>query len=385
MFRVPRSNRTIILNIVWFFLPLLILPVHTFGQGRQTVSGWQLTGYNFVDGTSSVERVLAGTSSRMDDVTKFRGGKNDMEIAKNRFDKKTGKLLAGVTYSVKWTDPPAVLMAGERIAIQYELRTITAASRQPDFQSVKFDQGASGLFLYNTRGENYFRKDFSSRIVSDKVVEKGTPGKKRRITVNLGGGFLAIYEYEWKEAIEPSANAGIDRDTKPGTDTRKITGWHFTDSTFTDGTATVERVLAGTSSRMDDVTKFRGGKNDMEIAKNRFDKKTGKLLAGVTYSVKWTDPPAVLMAGERIAIQYELRTITAASRQPDFQSVKFDQGASGLFLYNTRGENYFRKDFSSRIVSDKVVEKGTPGKKRSIRVDLGGGYHFIYNYEWKEY
>ncbi|MDZ7615199.1 MAG: hypothetical protein U5K51_17000 [Flavobacteriaceae bacterium] len=52
------------------------------------------------------ESVLMGTSSKMKDVVSFKGDKGNIEITRiTGNDLASGKLLAGVTYQVTWTDP----------------------------------------------------------------------------------------------------------------------------------------------------------------------------------------------------------------------------------------------------------------------------------------
>ena len=135
----------------------------------------------------------------MNDVSKYKGNKGSIEIAKNRWDKKTGALLAGVTYTVQWTDPPKVLLPGDKIRMNFELKTITSKSWTPDPISVSFNQGMYGLYLINPQGENYFKKDFKAEIISDKAIAKGSKTKEiKTITANMGAGFKAIYTYEWR-------------------------------------------------------------------------------------------------------------------------------------------------------------------------------------------
>ena len=55
---------------------LIVLSVFSFTIQAQSASpkgGWKLINYNFIDGTKTVDRVLAGTSDYMEDVTKFEG------------------------------------------------------------------------------------------------------------------------------------------------------------------------------------------------------------------------------------------------------------------------------------------------------------------------
>ena len=179
------------------FLMLMVVFSYSlcFSQSVEGQGGWKLTNYTFIDGASNAERVLAGTNSKMTDVNEYKGGKGDVEIIKNRWDQKTGVLLAGVTYSVKWTDPPAQMLTGDKIRMHFELKTITSKSWTPDPLSVSFNQGM-GIYLLNTKGENYFKSDFKDELISAKVVSKGSKNnEEKRITVNLGSGYKAIYTY----------------------------------------------------------------------------------------------------------------------------------------------------------------------------------------------
>lgn len=368
---------------IFILSAMLFAFTYVFAQQIGANGGWRQTGYTFVDGSSNIERVLAGTSSKMNDVTKFKGAKGAIKIAYNRFDQKTGALLAGVTYEIKWTDPPATLFPGEKIKMHYQLRTVTSKSWTPNPQSVSFNQGISGLFLLNPAGENYFKKDFNNEIISNKAVEKGNRNNEEKaITANFGSGFKAIYSYVWDENLSQT-QAPISKEVAEIKE--NTTGWHLTDYSFIDGTSNIERVLAGTSSKMNDITKFIGNKGSIEISYNRYDQKTGKLLAGVNYAVKWSDPPTVLIAGEPIRINYQLKTITSKSWTPNPQSVSFNQGISGLFLFNRAGENYFKKDFNEEIVSKPVNKGYKKDETKAITVNLGSGFKAVYTYQWREF
>jgi hypothetical protein len=57
-----------------------------------------------------------------------------------------------------------------------------------------------GVFLFNARGENYFKTDFDSALISSKAVVKGSRNNEvKTLTANFGAGFKAIYTYEWRE------------------------------------------------------------------------------------------------------------------------------------------------------------------------------------------
>jgi hypothetical protein len=248
---------------------------------------------------------------------------------------------------------------------------------------VKFSQGVYGINLANAAGEVYFKKDFNSDLESQKAVEKGyKAGDKKTLTISLGNSYAAIYTYEWDPTLMPSQ---IKEISSPATvSSGNQTGWYFTSYEFVDGTRTIDRVLAGTSDYMTEVTSFKGQKGNMDISFSRKDKSSGKLLVGVTYSVKWTDPQTILLPGEKIKMHYKLKTITATSMTPDQQMAKFSQGIYGVNLANAAGEVYFKKDFDSDIISQKAIEKGSKaGEKKTLTVILGTGFKAIYNYEWR--
>lgn len=366
-------KRFLIFSILLFSVSFI------FAQGA-----WKLVGYKFVDGTSSSEKPLMGTADYMIDAIKFIGGKGSIQITKNRNDKSSGKLLAGVTYKVEWTDPADIVVVGEKMKIQYTLKSIsTFASWTPEAQSVYFEQGYPGNFLRNPAGENYFKKDFSAAIVSEKPIVKGTKNnEQKKFIVNLGCGFKAEYVYEWL----PDYTAGTYINTTSQAVGGNQPGWYFVKYEFIDGSSSSVKPLAGTVDYMVDASKFTGSKGNIQITKNRNDQSSGKLLAGTTYNVTWTDPQAYLAAGGSFKMKYTLKTIsTFASWTPEAQSVFFEQGYPGNFLRNPAGENYFKKDFSADIVSEKPIVKGTKDKEmKKLTVNLGCGFKAVYYYEWRD-
>ncbi|MDZ7615197.1 MAG: hypothetical protein U5K51_16990 [Flavobacteriaceae bacterium] len=102
------------------FLFVLMCTNLVLSQTASNESGWYLTSYSFKDGSMQKESVLMGTSSKMKDVVSFKGDKGNIEITHNRNDLASGKLLAGVTYQVTWTDPPAILEPGTKSSFDYE-------------------------------------------------------------------------------------------------------------------------------------------------------------------------------------------------------------------------------------------------------------------------
>jgi len=363
----------------------LLATTFAFSFSQAQTGGWKQTGYSFTDATKTTETVLAGTSDYMKNVVQFKGEKGEVEIVYNRYDKSSGVLLAGVTYVVKWSDPQTQLFPGDKIKMHYSLKTVSSKTWTPGQQMVKFSQGIYGLNLANAAGEVYFKKDFDSDLESQKVVEKGyKAGDKKTLTVTLGSGYAAIYTYEWDPALTPSQIKEISSPVSVPSGTQ--TGWYFTAYEFIDGTRTIERVLAGTSDYMIEVISFKGQKGNMDISFSRKDKSSGKLLVGVTYSVKWTDPETILLPDSKIKIHYSLKTITATGMTPDQQMAKFSQGIYGVNLANAAGEIYFKKDFNSDIISQKAIQKGAKaGEKKTLTLILGNGFKAIYHYEWRVY
>ena len=365
-------------NSKLFLIALLLININVVkSQPASSESGWQLTGYSFKDGTSQNETVLAGTSSKMKNVVSYKGDKGSIEITQNRFDVNSGKLLAGVTYSVNWTDPPAILVPGEKSFLDYEINTISSLTWKAPQQSINLNQGLYGIYFVTPDGTKYFTKDFKSRLTTEKPIEKGSKGTKRIIQMNFGNGFSATYTYEWKESIT------ID---KPETiENKDVTGWHFTNYSFKDGTLQNETVLAGTSSKMKNAVSYKGDKGSIEITQNRFDVNSGKLLAGVTYMINWTDPPATLIPGEKCFMEYEVKTISSLTWKAPQQSIKLNQGLYGIYFVTPDGMKYFTKDFKSGLTTEKAIEKGSKGMKKNIQVNFGNGFSATYNYEWKEF
>ncbi len=169
-----------------------------FAQSSGNTSGWRLVNYSFKDGSAKRETVLAGTSSKMYDLVTHKGGKGDIEISHNRYDTKTKKLLAGVTYKVIWSDPPKFLNPGEKASLDYQLNTISSLSWKPPQQTVYLNQGVNGVYFSAPDGTKFITKNLKDKLTSEKVIEKGSAGSKRTIQVSLGNGYSAIYSYEWR-------------------------------------------------------------------------------------------------------------------------------------------------------------------------------------------
>lgn len=367
------------------YLLLFVLSLICFsGLAQTTKGGWKMTDYNFVDGTKTVDRVLAGTTDYMEDVTKFDGKKGDVTIVFNRYDKSSRALLAGVTYNVKWTDPQSQLFPGDMIKMTYSIKTISSTTWKPEQQSAKFSQGLYGINLKNSEGQEYFNKDFSGDIITSVAVAAGYKlNEEKTLTVSMGSGFKAVYTYKWDPELVKSEVKEESKNDSPAVG--EVTGWYFTNYEFVDGTGKVERVLAGTTDKMEDITKFEGSKGNITIYFNRYDQSSGSLLAGVTYSVKWTDPQKVLIPGDKIKMNYTLKTITSKTWTPNQQTVSFNQGM-GMNLQDSNGKEFFKTDFSSDLVSPKGVDKGyKQNEKKAITVNLGSGFKAIYNYEWRTY
>ena len=371
------SNLLSIREEILAFLLIVICVSAGFSQTESNLTGWHLIGYSFKDGSMQKETVLAGTTSQMNDVISFRGEKGNIEITQNRFDVKTGKLLAGVTYQVIWTNPPAILRPMEKISLDYKLNTMSSLSWKAPQQSVYINQGLYGVYFFTPDGTKYITKDINSKLTSQKEIEKGTKGAKRIIQLSFGNGFAAIYNYEWRE--------GNTTEKQIINDTQSANAWHFTGYLFKDGTLQKESVLAGTSSKMNDVISFQGNKGNIEITHNRYDVKTGKLLAGVIYKVLWTDPPANLRPDEKISLDFQLVTMSTVSWKAPQQSVYLNQGLSGIYFITPDGTKFITKDVKSKLTTEKVIEKGSKGVKRALLLNFGNGFSATYNYEWREF
>ena len=181
------------------FLFLLMFTSPVISQTVSNGSGWHLTNYTLKDGSLQKESVLMGTNSKMNDVISYKGEKGNIEITYNRFDVKTGKMLAGVVYKASWTDPPAVLVPGEKPFVDFELSTISSSSFKVPQQSMHINQGLNGVYFVTHDGTKYITRDIKERLITEKVIEKG--GTKRMIQMNFGNGFVATYEYEWREGF----------------------------------------------------------------------------------------------------------------------------------------------------------------------------------------
>jgi len=362
---VRKGNKSKLLFLMVFLFTNLLIS-ESFANGQ----GWYLTNYSFKDGTGKSSTVLAGTTSKMNDITSFTGERGNVEITKNRFDEKTGTLLAGVTYKVRWSDLPEYLNSGEKVSLNYELVTVKSLKWKPVQQSVYLNQG-SGVYFSNPTGLKYITSDMNTVLTSEKEIISGNKGATRTITVTLGQGFSAIYTYEWRDGQQTVATVS------------KAAGWYLSNYAFKDGSTKSSTVLAGTTSKMNDITSFTGDRGNVEITKSRFDEKTGTLLAGVTYRVKWSDLPEYINPGENVSLNYELITVKSLKWKPVQQSVYLNQGA-GVYFSNSSGLKYITSDVNTILTSEKVIAPGSKGATKTITVTLGQGFSAIYTYEWRE-
>jgi hypothetical protein len=180
-------------------LVLLIGTSHIYAQSGSNEAGWHLTNYTFKDGSLENETVVMGTTSKMKNVISYKGDKGNIEVTYNRYDVSSGKLLAGVTYKVIWTDPPAILSTTEKISIDFELKTLSSLTWKVPQSSMHLNQGLNGVYFVTPDGTKYINKDIKSRLTTEKVIDKGTKGAKRVLQMNFGNGFSATYNYEWRE------------------------------------------------------------------------------------------------------------------------------------------------------------------------------------------
>lgn len=161
--------------------------------------GWYFTSYKFDDGSRQSESVLAGTNSKMKDVTSFTGSKGNLIISHTRTDVKTGTLLASVKYNVIWSEPATFLAVDQKASVNFTLSTLKSLAWKPDQQSMLFNQRASGVYFVTTTGSKYITNDMSGKLTTEKAILKGTTGSKKYIQMNFGKGFKATYNYEWRE------------------------------------------------------------------------------------------------------------------------------------------------------------------------------------------
>ena len=193
------------------------------------------------------------------------------------------------------------------------------------------------------------------------------------IQINFGNGFHAIYNYEWREGNT------IEKPVQTAT----ANGWQLINYSFKDGSVKKNSVLMGTTSGLYDTISYKGDKGNIVITQNRYDVKTGKLLAGVSYKVIWSDPPAVLQPEEKTSIDFESKTISSLSWKAPQRSVYVNQGLYGIYYITPGGEKYINKDISARLTTEKSIQKGTKGAKRLIQINFGNGFSATYTYEWR--
>ncbi|HSQ46868.1 MAG TPA: hypothetical protein VLM44_08130 [Lutibacter sp.] len=358
-------------------LLLIMFSNQGFSQTASNESGWYLTNYSFKDGSLQKETVLMGTTSRMKDVISFKGDKGNIEIMQNRYAVPDGKLIAGVTYEVTWSNPPEILIPGEKYSIDFELKTISSKTWKAPQHSMHFNQSPYSVYFVTQDGTKYITKDINSELTTDKVINKGTKGAKRFIQMNFGNSFVATYNYEWRDGGAPEKTIVNENNSS--------IGWHLTNYSFKDGSLQKESVLMGTTSKMKDVISCKGNKGNIEITQNRFDVKTGKLLAGITYGVFWTDPPTVLNPNEKSSLDFELNTISSLTWKVPQQSMYINQGLNGVYFITPEGTKYITKDIKTKLTTEKVIDKGTKGAKRFIQMNFGNGFVATYNYEWREF
>jgi len=370
------KNKTSIRKI--YLLIIMILIGHSiYAQQSGTSSGWYFTSYEFKNGTLKKYSNLMGTSSKMYDTISYKGAKGNMTINHSRYDDKTGKLLAGVTYKVVWTDPALVLFADQKTTMNFSLERISStANWTPPNNSIQFNQGLYGIYYKSPDGNKYFSKNINTTLTIEKVIEKGRKGLKKNVQVNLGNGYMFTYHYEWRDGITTVPTE------QPAVTTNK-NAWHFTSYEFKNGSLKKYSNLMGTSSKMYDTISYKGVKGNMTITHDRYDVKTGKLLAGVTYQIVWSDPATLLLTGEKSSVNYSLKTIATKSWTAPNSSLHFNQGMYGIYFLSPDGKKYFTKDMSTTLTTEKVITEGSQGSKRFIQVNLGNGFMFTYNYEWR--
>lgn len=187
-------------RIAFLLIATLFLSNEAISQSKNQ-GAWHLTGYTLKDISGKKSFKLAGTNDEMYDDLSFKGKKGNMIITKDRFDKKTGKLLVGVVHQVIWSDPPTVLVPGTNPSIRLERGTLEKHGDKkwnaPD-QSTSFNQG-SGVYFITNNGTYWFKKDFKADLTLNKKVAAGSKGSTRKIQIQLGHKYVAVYNYVWRE------------------------------------------------------------------------------------------------------------------------------------------------------------------------------------------
>ena len=376
-----------VFNLLLLFVFNLVV-VLGITQPPVTKGGWKLTDYSFVDGTKTVDRVLAGTSAYMEDIIKYEGSKGNIIIHFNRYDKSSRKLLAGVNYNVQWTNPESEIFPGDFIRIKYTLKTISSLTWTPDPQSIYFNQGYNGIYMTNDLGEKYFKKDFSGVLSGKTAVDKGVKaGQKRTITMNMGAGFKAIYTYVWDPEL---VKTRVQKDIKEEKSvTKGKTGWYFTRWEYivspADGSKTGHFANGDTYS---DVSVGVGNKNNFSTTKTRIDK-NGKTIARGKAVTTWTDPPKYFSDTELPSITVK-RTVESSWGINQF-SISFDManinpggGTAGKINFVTPDAKTHIQKFDGTMKAPKIIKGNKHGDQRAIIFHLNG-YGFKYYYEWRVY
>jgi hypothetical protein len=368
------------------FCSLLSFCIHA--QNTPDKGGWKLVKYSFTDGTKTVDRVLAGTSDYMEDVTKYEGEKGDITIFINRYDKSSHKFLAGVNYNVKWTNPQSEIFPGENIKMTYVLKTITNKTWTPPSQSAVFNQGLYGIKLKNSAGEEVFKSDFNSKLISAKTIEKGYKlNEEKTLTVDMGGGFKAIYAYHWDPELQKTNVKEEDAKVIPSQGNK--TGWYFLRWEYivspVDGTKTGHFANGDIYS---EVNQASGKKNNFTNTITRIDK-NGKTIASGEANTIWSDPPTYFSVSElpTIDIKRNVKSdwgINKFSISFDMKDTKPGGGSSGKINFTTpNGESYFQS-FTGTLKPPKITKGAKQGDQKAIIFHING-YGFKYYYEWREY
>jgi len=370
---------------------LIVLSIFGLSMQAQTSTskgGWKMVNYSFIDGTKTVDRVLAGTSDYMEDVTKYEGSKGDIIIHFNRYDKSSGKLLAGVDYNVQWTNPESEIFPGDFIRIKYTLKTMSSKTCTPDQQSIYFNQGYNGIYMTHDLGEKSFKKDFSGVLSGKIAVDKGVKaGQERTITINMGAGFKAIYSYVWNpELVKTSTQENLKEENSVADDK---TGWYFTRWEYivstSDGTKTGKFANGDTYSEVNTAT---GDKNNFTTSVTRIDK-NGKTIASGKAVTRWTDPPKYFSDIELPSIEVN-RAVVSSWGISQF-SVSFDMkdinpggGTAGKINFATADAKTHIQAFEGTMKAPKISKGNKHGEQKAIIFHLNG-YGFKYYYEWRVY
>ena len=192
------SRTSAALKICLTALLLLLLPALTLAQSLARVSGWYQVGYHFEDASRKNNTSLAGTGQKMYTLMKYKGKKNNATFFRGRYDSKTGKGLASVSYQVLWSDPPSLLQPGDVPSIDFQRKTLTTHVWSPPNMWARWGTSSNGAFL-TPQGKTTVSQDGKTTLKLRRAIPKGRRGSRSVITVTMNYGYVATYTYEWRD------------------------------------------------------------------------------------------------------------------------------------------------------------------------------------------